>query len=54
MCSDGLHGVVEQPRIEAILREGASLEERCRNLVQAAKDAGGPDNVTVVLIRKPA
>jgi PPM family protein phosphatase len=52
MCSDGLHGVLEQPRIEEILRAGASLEERCRNLVQAAKDAGGPDNVTVVLVRK--
>jgi len=54
MCSDGLHGVVEAAQIAQILRgDGtASLEEYCRRLVQAAKDAGGPDNVTVVLVRK--
>jgi len=54
MCSDGLHGVVDAAQIAQILRgDGtASLEEYCRRLVQAAKDAGGPDNVTVVLVRK--
>ncbi len=55
MCTDGLHGVVEGPHIESILRNGgpgASLEERCQRLVAAAKDAGGPDNVTVILVRK--
>jgi protein phosphatase len=55
MCSDGLHGVVKQPRLEEILlpgRDGAPLEECCRRLVEAAKQAGGPDNVTVVLVRK--
>jgi serine/threonine protein phosphatase PrpC len=30
------------------------LEQCCRRLVEAAKDAGGPDNVTVVLLRKAA
>jgi protein phosphatase len=55
MCSDGLHGVVEAPQMEQILREGrngVSLEESCRRLIQAAKEAGGPDNVTTVLVRK--
>ena len=54
MCSDGLHGVVEAPQMESILAtgRGASLEESCRKLIQAAKDAGGPDNVTTVLMRK--
>jgi serine/threonine protein phosphatase PrpC len=33
-------------------RNGASLEESCRKLIDAAKQAGGPDNVTAVLIRK--
>jgi protein phosphatase len=57
MCSDGLHGVVEQSRLEEILRpgrDGAPLEECCRLLVEAAKKAGGPDNVTVLLVRKAA
>jgi protein phosphatase len=55
ICSDGLHGVLEAPRMEQILnggRRGGSLEESCRNLIEAAKQAGGPDNVTVVLIGK--
>jgi PPM family protein phosphatase len=55
MCSDGLHGVVESPELEEILRggrDGVSLEESCRRLIQAAKEAGGPDNITAVLVRK--
>jgi protein phosphatase len=57
MCSDGLHGVVEPPQLEQILRggrNGDSLEDSCRKLIRAAKDAGGPDNVTAVLVRKIA
>jgi serine/threonine protein phosphatase PrpC len=55
LCSDGLHGVVDALQMEHILqpgRNGASLEESCRNLIEAAKAAGGPDNVTCVLVRK--
>ena len=56
MCSDGLHGVVEEPRMEEILRvgrNGTPLADSCQRLIQAAKEAGGPDNVTTVLVRKP-
>jgi PPM family protein phosphatase len=56
MCSDGLHGVLDPPQLEAILRggrNGASLDESCHKLIDAAKQAGGPDNVTAVLVRKP-
>ncbi len=56
ICSDGLHGVVEPQKLAEILqggRDGAGLEESCRQLIEAAKDAGGPDNVTTVLVRKP-
>ena len=55
ICSDGLHGVLQAPQMEQILsggRRGATLEESCRNLIDAAKRAGGPDNVTAVLMRK--
>jgi protein phosphatase len=55
LCSDGLHGVVEHPVIENILRDDGSgheqLEYKCKSLVEAAKNAGGPDNVTCVLLR---
>jgi len=57
ICSDGLHGVVESADMERILkggRNGVSLDLSCRKLVEAAKEAGGPDNVTVVLMRKTA
>jgi PPM family protein phosphatase len=55
ICSDGLHGVVEAAQMEHILasgRDGGSLEESCKGLIEAAKRAGGPDNVTAVLMRK--
>ena len=55
LCTDGLHGVVEASVIEHILRDDSpgqeQLEQKCHLLVEAAKDAGGPDNVTCVLLR---
>jgi protein phosphatase len=55
LSSDGLHGVVPQERIEEILDEAdATVEEKCRELISAANDAGSPDNVTVLLIRRAA
>jgi PPM family protein phosphatase len=55
MCSDGLHGVLEGSELERIVRggqNGDSLEDSCRRLIDAAKQAGGPDNITAVLVRK--
>jgi protein phosphatase len=51
ICSDGLHGYVTQEAITDILFEG-DMEpgRRARRLIKAALDAGGLDNVTVVLI----
>src|SRR5215472_8752794 len=49
LCSDGLHGVVDSGKLEGILRggrDGVGLEESCRMLIEAAKAAGGPDNIT--------
>lgn len=56
ICSDGLHGVVDELEIARILSggRGGSLEDTCRQLIAAAKEAGGPDNITTVLVRKPA
>ncbi len=55
MSSDGLHGVVDATQLEQILqggRNGVALEESCRRLIAAAREAGGPDNITAVLVRK--
>ena len=58
ICSDGLHGVVHPARIEEILKDRANgndtLEQKCRRLIDAARKAGGPDNITAVLLRAPA
>jgi protein phosphatase len=53
LSSDGLHGVVPEAQIEEILSDAqATLEEKCADLISAANDAGSPDNVTVLLIRR--
>jgi len=52
LCTDGLHGVVERGVIEEALLDGErSLEDRCRDLVAEARRAGGPDNITALLVR---
>jgi protein phosphatase len=52
LSSDGLHGVVHPDTIQDILlEENTPLETTCQRLVDAANEAGSPDNVTVVLIR---
>ena len=51
LCSDGLHGVVDETIIESTLARESTLEEKCQTLVQAAREAGGPDNITAVLLR---
>jgi serine/threonine protein phosphatase PrpC len=53
LCSDGLWGVVGQADIARIVQSGQSLEVACQLLVNAANDAGGPDNISAILIRIP-
>ena len=50
ICSDGLHGVVDEDTIAASLASPADLKSKCDTLIDAAKTAGGPDNITAVLI----
>jgi len=51
LCSDGLHGVVDAEVIAKTLAGNGSLEAKCHRLVDAAKAAGGPDNITAVLLQ---
>ena len=51
LCSDGLFGVVADDRIAEILgQSGVPLEAICRGLVDAANKAGGPDNITALVL----
>ena len=51
LCSDGLHGVLDEKILREALDSAKSLPEKCHYLVEAAKEKGGPDNVTVLLIQ---
>lgn len=50
LCSDGLHGCVEEGRILSIL-SGASPDTIAELLINASFESGAPDNVTVVATR---
>lgn len=50
LCSDGLSNEVADTDIESILASDADLEQKTQQLVAAALDNGGSDNVTVILL----
>jgi PPM family protein phosphatase len=54
LCSDGLCGVVAHDVIQAILADNTDPDAACEALVAAANEAGGPDNITVVVLRHDA
>jgi PPM family protein phosphatase len=51
VCSDGLTSMVPEARVAPILSGASSLEQAGRELIAAANDAGGRDNITVILFR---
>jgi protein phosphatase len=50
LCSDGLWGLVEDSVIQEVLNSGKSLSDMSEQLVNLALDAGGHDNISVVLV----
>jgi len=51
LCSDGLHGVAPDERIGEVLASSDSLEAKCRKLIELARELGGPDNITAVILK---
>lgn len=52
LCSDGLHGVVAAETISRILGdEEKGLQGKAEELIEAARNAGGPDNITVLILQ---
>jgi protein phosphatase len=51
VCSDGLWGSVPDDKIKSIVRSTTDIEAACQLLIDAANEAGGPDNITSVLVR---
>ena len=57
VCSDGLNGMLTDAEIAQILKDGKTAKRAagalCEELTNAANDAGGSDNITIILIRVP-
>jgi protein phosphatase len=51
LCSDGLTTMVKEGLIADTLRTAPSLRDAGERLIDAANDAGGRDNITVILVR---
>jgi protein phosphatase len=52
LCSDGLTGMVPESEIQRIISAtNGDLENACRQLIDAANERGGLDNVTAVLVK---
>ncbi len=51
MCSDGLSDMLDDNSIGQLLQGCDSLDETGRTLIDAANDAGGKDNISVILVR---
>jgi protein phosphatase len=49
LCSDGLTNMVSDEDIHRIVREASSPQQACDRLVTAANQAGGTDNITVIV-----
>ncbi len=51
LCSDGLWSVVSDDVIYRVINEAPNLQGACQKLVVAANEAGGPDNITAILVQ---
>jgi PPM family protein phosphatase len=49
-CSDGLWSMLSEAELQAILNEAPSAERAGDNLIEAANQAGGRDNITAVVV----
>jgi protein phosphatase len=50
LCSDGLTNLVSDADIEKVLTSPLSLEEKCMLLIDIGLEAGGMDNISVILV----
>ena len=51
MCSDGLTGMVPDPQLAHMIQSTRDLDKCVEQMIEAANDEGGIDNITVVLAR---
>ena len=51
ICSDGLTSMISDDEVGSILRSAGSLTDAADELIRAANQSGGKDNITVILFR---
>ena len=55
ICSDGLWGVVDDEQMmEIVNKYEGQIEQIACDLVEAANEAGGPDNISLILVERLA
>ena len=50
LCSDGLWGLLEEPDLWAQIEDAPTPQMACQALVESANEAGGTDNISVILV----
>ena len=51
LCSDGLTGMVPEEEILRLITHSSDLEQACEQLISAANERGGLDNITAILVK---
>jgi len=53
ICSDGLWGVITEQEISEIIQRSLSPQQACQAMVDRANAAGGPDNISAIMVNMP-
>jgi PPM family protein phosphatase len=53
LCSDGLSDDVSEAQVSEVLKQDLSNIQRIAKLIQLAKQAGGKDNISVIIVDSP-
>lgn len=51
LCSDGLSGKVAAEEVQQLLEQSPDARDGCERLIALARDRGGEDNITAIVIR---
>ena len=53
LCSDGLWGVIPESELAHMLSTSQVPQVVCQTLINSANEAGGPDNISAIIVRFP-
>ena len=51
LCTDGLYDEVSEDEMKNILKKKASMSDVCADMIKAANENGGHDNITIIALR---